>query len=229
MIKLHISITKLSRSSWFKIKTKNNTIHIDPGYIGYFENQGISESELKDKADLILVTHFHKDHLQPEALDKIRHSNTVILAPKKCAKRIKGNLKIIQPNDQLELKNIKIKVVDAYNTPQGNSTRKFHHKGDGVGYLVTINGKTIYHAGDTDFIPEMKEFGTIDVALLPIGGTFTMDIKEAAGAVLVMKPQIVIPMHMRDVNPNEFKKNIEEKSDIKVITLQIGENFHLNG
>ena len=74
---------------------------------------------------------------------------------------------------------MKIKVVDAYNTPQGSSTRKLHKKGNCVGYVITIEGKTIYHAGDTDFIPEMKELGKIDVALLPIGGKFTMDIEEA--------------------------------------------------
>lgn len=71
-----VSITKLSKSSWSKIKVNNEVIHIDPGYIGYFENQGIPGNELKEKADLILVTHFHKDHLQHEALAKIRCQNT---------------------------------------------------------------------------------------------------------------------------------------------------------
>ncbi|MGF7118710.1 MBL fold metallo-hydrolase [Methanobacterium oryzae] len=222
-----VSLTKLSASSWFKIKIKNKVIHIDPGYIGYFENQGIPEGELEEKADLIMVTHFHKDHLQPEPLNKIRSPLTTILAPNNCAKRIEGNFKLIKPDDKLDIKDIQIKVVNAYNTPEGNSTRKFHHKGDGIGYLITIDDKTIYHAGDTDFIPEMKDFDDIDLALIPIGGTFTMDREEAINAVLAIKPRFVIPMHMRDADPEAFKKIIEEKSDSKVIPLNIGEIYEL--
>jgi len=94
-----------------------------------------------------------------------------------------------------------------------------HHKGEGVGYLLTVNGKTIYHAGDTDFIPEMRGLGDVDVALLPIGGTFTMDIEEAIEAVVAIKPKIVIPMHYLKANPQEFKKKLEAKSNIKVIDL----------
>lgn len=223
-----LSITKLSRSSWFKITSANKVIHIDPGYIGYFENQGIPKNELKKNADLILVTHFHKDHLQPEALAKIRGQKTIVLAPKKCTERIEGNFKIIKPGDNLKIENIEINVVDAYNTPEGNSTRKLHHKGDGVGYIIKLDGKTIYHAGDTDFIPEMKDFDKIDVALVPTGGIFTMDIEEAFKAVSAINPEFVIPMHIRDVDPIEFKIKVEKNSDIKVIPLQIGENFNLN-
>jgi len=223
-----VSLTKLSASSWFKIKAENKVIHIDPGYTGYFENQGIPEDELKEKSGLILVTHFHKDHLQPEALAKISGLNTIILAPQGCKDKIEGKFKLIKPYDQINLNDVKIKVVNAYNTPEGNSTRKFHHKGENVGYLVTINGKTIYHAGDTDFIHEMKEFGEIDAALIPIGGTFTMDIEEAVDAVLAIKPKIVIPMHMRDADPEEFKKIVEEKSDIKVILLDTGGIYKLD-
>ena len=101
---------------------------------------------------------------------------------------------------------MKIKVVDAYNTPQGSSSRKRHKKGNCVGYVITIEGKTIYHAGDTDFIPEMRELGRIDVALLPIVGKSTMDIKEAVQAVIAIKPTLVIPMHMHHLkaDPQEF-------------------------
>lgn len=228
-------IRRLSKYSWFKIKTQDKVIHIDPGYAGYFKNQGIPNSELKDKAELVLVTHFHKDHLQPEALFKIRKSGTVILAPEMCDERIEGEFKIVKPGDELteddlNIKNISVKVTHAYNTPEGNSTRKAHHKGDGVGYLVNLKGKTIYHAGDTDLIPEMQELGKVDVALLPIGGTFTMDIEEAVEAAFTIKPQIIIPMHVRDADPEHFKDRVEKiyKSDIKVIPLDPGEEYTLN-
>ena len=220
-----VSITKLSRSSWFKIKAKNNIIHIDPGYIGDFENQGIPEGELEEKADLILITHFHKDHLQKEALDKIYSQDTVILAPQTLENGING--KKIKSNEELKFNDIKIKAVDAYNTPKGSSTKKFHKKGENVGYILSVDNKIIYHAGDTDFIHEMKEFRDIDLSLIPIGGTFTMDIKESVEAVLAIKPKIAIPMHMKEANPEEFKKMVEEKSDIKVKLLEIGETYKL--
>jgi len=122
---------------------------------------------------------------------------------------------------------IKIKAVEAYNTEQGNSTKKVHHKGDCVGYLITSEGKTIYHAGDTDFIPEMRELRDIDVALLPIGGTFTMDIQEAVEAAIAIKPKVVIPMHNFKADPQEFKDKVEARSDIKVVPLKISEVYHL--
>ncbi|MDI6645363.1 MAG: MBL fold metallo-hydrolase [Methanobacteriaceae archaeon] len=220
-----VLITKLSRSSWFKIKAKNNIIHIDPGYIGDFENQEIPEEELEEKADLILITHFHPDHLQKEALNKIYGPDTIVLAPQTLKNGING--KEIKPNEELKFNNIKIKAVDAYNTPEGSSTKKFHKKGENVGYILSVDNKTIYHAGDTDFIPEMKEFRDIDLSLIPIGGTFTMNIKEAVEAILVIKPKIAIPMHMKDANPEEFKKLVEEKSNIKVKLLEIGETNKL--
>lgn len=93
--------------------------------------------------------------------------------------------------------------------------------------MITLEGKTIYHAGDTDFIPEMRELGAVDVALLPIGGTFTMDIQESVEAAIAIKPKIVIPMHNLEADPQEFKDKVEVRSDIKVVTLQIGEIYHL--
>ena len=217
----------MSKYSWFKIKTKDKTIYIDPGYAGYFRTHGVPVSEFEERGDLILVTHFHKDHCQPPALSKIRDAETVVAAPERCVERIGGNIKVIQPGDDITVKDIRIKVVEAYNTEQGSSTKKVHHKGDGVGYLITIEDKTIYHAGDTDFIPEMRELGKVDVALLPIGGTFTMDIQEAVEATTAIKPCIVIPMHRSNADPQEFKKKAEYKSNIQVVPLKIGEIYHL--
>nr|QNO54078.1 hypothetical protein GHMFPJCE_00005 [Methanosarcinales archaeon ANME-1 ERB6] len=93
--------------------------------------------------------------------------------------------------------------------------------------MITLNGKTIYHAGDTDFIPEMKELSDMDVALLPIGGTFTMDIQEAVEAAIAIKPKVVIPMHNFKSDPKEFKDKVEARSDITVVPLKIGEVYHL--
>jgi len=97
----------------------------------------------------------------------------------------------------------------------------------GVGYLIVMEGKTIYNAGDTDFIPEMRELGQVDVALLPIGGTFTMDIGEAVDAAIVINPKVVIPMHRFEADPQRFADEIETRSDIKVMPLDIGEIYCL--
>jgi len=91
--------------------------------------------------------------------------------------------------------------------------------------LIKVEGKTIYHAGDTDFIPEMRKLGPVDVALLPSGGTYTMDNAEAAEAAMAINPKIVIPMHRWDTNPEEFKKKVEASSNVKVVILQEGEEY----
>jgi L-ascorbate metabolism protein UlaG (beta-lactamase superfamily) len=218
-----LEITRLSGASWFKIKSENQIIHFDPGYTGYFQNQRIPLQELEDKADLILISHFHKDHLQPEALEKIVNEDSKILAPQSCTDRIKYRFTCIKPGDFQNFGEIKIKAVDAYNTDEGHSTRKVHHKGAFVGYQVYLDGKWIYFAGDTDFIPEMSGLGKTDIALLPIGGTFVMDIEEAVKATLLINPKLIIPMHQSKNDPNVFKNNLLSKFSVEVRVLGIGE------
>lgn len=97
--------------------------------------------------------------------------------------------------DSIDVAELKITVVHAYNTEEGRSTRKPHRKGEFNGYLIQADGITIYFAGDTDVIDEMKDFGTVDLAFLPIGGTYVMDAGEAVEAAQLIKPQILISMH----------------------------------
>jgi L-ascorbate metabolism protein UlaG (beta-lactamase superfamily) len=224
--------------SWVQIKARNKIIYIDPAYLrSYFTNypKKIEFSRWPDpidglpeklpKADIILVTHTHKDHAKEVTVKRLRRKDTVIVGPKRCRKSLGEDVTVVEAGEEFALKGIKIKVVDAYNTAEGNSTRKVHHKGNGVGYLITAEGKTIYHAGDTDFIPEMKKLGPVDVALLPIGGTFTMDLQEALRAAKAINPNAVIPMHRSKADPLEFKKKVEARSSIKVVPLQIGEVY----
>lgn len=175
-----------------------------------------------------MVTHDHSDHCKLVTINRIACKDTIIVAPERCGKKIGKEIRVIECGEEIAIENISIKAVEAYNTEQGSSTHKVHPRGNGVGYLVTVEGKTIYHAGDTDLIPEMKELGHIDVALLPIGGTYTMDINEAAEAAIAINPQFVIPMHrLKRADPHEIKKNVEARSGIEVLPLQIGEVFHL--
>lgn len=215
-----MKITRISKSSWFKLKTDNVVIYFDPGYAGYFENQGIPMEELRDKADYVFISHSHKDHLQPEAVDLIVRSDTKIYAPKSCIKSISYKFEIVEPLDEVSEEKIEIRAVNAYNTTEGHSTRKVHHKGDCVGFVVTVDGKNIYHAGDTDVIPEMKELCNIDIAFLPIGGTFVMDIEEAVKATIIINPKFVIPMHEAKQSLTNFKNDL---NDFNVVCLNVGD------
>ncbi|MGP8322286.1 MAG: MBL fold metallo-hydrolase [Methanosarcinaceae archaeon] len=240
-MKMPISI-KFFQPSWFQIKAENKIIYIDPAYLRkYYINypkkidfttwpdpiDGLPDKNL-EKADLILITHHHKDHCKAVTVNRLKKSNTIIIAPEICCKELGKNIKTIKPGENLKVGKIEVKATFAYNTKEGSSTKKVHEKGKCVGYLIKINGKTIYHAGDTDFIPEMKKFGKVDIALLPIGGTFTMDIPEATKTAIIIKPKIVIPMHNLKSNPQKFKEKLEAKSKIKVILLKIGETYYLN-
>ena len=89
--------------------------------------------------------------------------------------------------------------------------------------MITLAGKTIYHAGDTDFIPEMRELGIVDAAMLPIGGTFTMDIGEAVAAAIAINPKVVIPLHRFGSDPQMFADEIQVRSDIRPLPLDVGE------
>ena len=211
------SVKWLGHSS-FEIKADGKTIYIDP-----------YEGEYKDKADLILVSHSHEDHCDTSKMKKIRKEDTLVIAPADCASKIGGKVKSIKPGEKASFAGITVEAVAAYNYKRFRSPgNPFHPKGFGVGYLIKIGDKTVYHAGDTDLIPEMRNLKNVYLALLPSGGTYTMDNPEAAEAALAIKPQFVIPIHRWNTNPGELKKGVEAKSKIKVILLKPGEEFKEN-
>lgn len=216
-----ITITRISRSSWFKITSAGLNIHLDPGYAGYFRNQGIPETELEDKADIILVSHCHKDHLQPEALSMIRDSNTSIIAPLSCDGRA-ANAIPAEAGRMISLKGVSIMPVNAYNTPEGSSTKKVHHKGSGFGYLLFLCGITMYFAGDTDLIPDISDLGKVDIAFLPVGGTYVMDIRDALRAAEMIGPGLVIPMHEAKNDPQLIARSLA--GIIPVVVLKPSES-----
>jgi L-ascorbate metabolism protein UlaG (beta-lactamase superfamily) len=172
-----IMLTWVGHAS-FKLEAGLKTIYIDPWKVK------------KGQADLILITHSHFDHLSPDDVRRIQKKDTVIIATKDSASKLKGNIRTVKPGDNVEIDDIQIQAVPAYNIG-----KNYHPKtNDWVGFVITLGGRKIYHAGDTDAIPEMKKI-SVDIALLPIGGTYTMTAEEAAQIANEFSPRLVVPMH----------------------------------
>lgn len=211
-----IEIRKIAHASVL-IKTDNKDIYIDPFCSDSFPEEVKEFYENLEEADLLFLTHGHHDHCDPSAFENMLTEDTVILAPANCRDKINRNFTDIKPGYMRTINGIKIEAVHAYNVKRKrDSGEPFHPKGEGVGYVINVDDKTIYHPGDTENIPEMKDLEGIDVAFLPIDGTYTMDIDEAAEAAKVIRPNIVIPIHERDADPEEFKKKLEAETDIEV-------------
>jgi L-ascorbate metabolism protein UlaG (beta-lactamase superfamily) len=173
------------------------------------------------KADVILVSHSHSDHWGKEVIRSLQGPQTAIVSPRKPANKIGEDVNVVEAGEWLMLGKASVLAVPAYNL------RKFYHrKGKGVGYLVTVAGMTIYHAGDTDFIPEMATLGKVDVAFLPIGGRFTMDVNEAALAARAIAPRLVVPMHNMSTKPTELARLLEDVPAIKVEAMEPGQTIN---
>jgi L-ascorbate metabolism protein UlaG (beta-lactamase superfamily) len=178
-----VEITWLKHDA-FLLKGDGIVVAIDP-----YELRSVPE-----KADLVLVTHDHFDHCDPNSVRLVAKPDAVIVAPPNAASKLGKNVRVVKAGDVLTEKGVTIKVVPAYNVRP--ERQRFHPKNyGGVGYLITLAGKTVYHPGDTDLIPEMDNLGQVDIALLPVSGTYVMDAQEAAEAVKCIKPTHVIPMH----------------------------------
>ena len=168
-------------------------------------------------ADLILISHEHFDHCSPEDVAKIQAPETVIVTEKDSAKKLTGDIRILKPGEILDLGDVKIEAVPSYNTD-----KDFHPRKNGwLGFIVELEGVKVYHAGDADFIPEMKDFD-VDIALLPVSGTYVMTADQAVKAALAINPKLAIPMHYGAIvgdmaDALNFKKELEGKVEVSIL------------
>lgn len=169
-----------------RIRSRVGVIYIDPFQM---------KEEPKD-ADFVLITHDHYDHFSPEDIGKVSKADTILVVPEKMAAKARevsemvGKIETVKPSVYREMGGLEFETVPAYNT-----LKPFHPKSaEWVGYILRIDGKRIYIAGDTDATKEAKAV-KCDIALVPIGGTYTMDAKKAAELINTIRPDVAIPVH----------------------------------
>ncbi|MEE8398366.1 MAG: MBL fold metallo-hydrolase [Desulfobacterales bacterium] len=184
----------------------SKTIYIDPFQIAS-----------GPEADVILITHEHFDHCSPDDVAKIQKTDTIILTEKDSVEKLSGDVRVMQKGESVTLDGVTIEAVAAYNTD-----KDFHPEANGwLGFIVEMDGVRLYHAGDTDVISEMATF-KVDIALLPVSGTYVMTADQAVTAALDINPKLAIPMHYGAIvgeagDADTFKAALEGKVGVTIL------------
>ncbi len=187
----------------------------------YFDPWKLSKNA--DKSDIICVSHEHYDHLSKPDIAAVSTPDTAIFTSEEGRKQLISSkigckeVRAMVPGDSIDLPGVKIEAVASYNMNKG-----FHPKhAKNLGFIVTMDGLSVYHAGDTDLISEMDEL-KCDVALLPVCGTYVMTADEAAEAALRIKPKVAVPMHYGDIvgkvsDAGRFESDLKGKIEVKIL------------
>ncbi|MBI5558114.1 MAG: MBL fold metallo-hydrolase [Deltaproteobacteria bacterium] len=184
-------------------------IHIDP-----FSK--VADYATLPRADIILLTHDHYDHLDPQALKLVRTTKSVVILTEASAKQLQGGI-VMHNGEEKTVQGVKIEAVPAYNlVHRRDDGQPFHPKGDGNGYVLTLGGKRIYIAGDTENIPEMKALRDIDVAFLPMNLPYTMTPEMAAEAAKSFQPKILYPYHFGETDPMKLEDLLKDAKGIEL-------------
>ncbi len=184
-------------------------IHVDP-----FSR--VADFSKLPKADIILITHEHHDHLDLNALASVRTEETQVITNQACAKQVKGGM-VMRNGDVRTVKGVKIEAVPAYNlVHKRENGQPFHPKGVGNGYIMTFGDKRVYVAGDTENTPEMKGLEAIDCAFLPMNLPYTMTPEMVADAARAMRPSILYPYHYGDTDTSQLLELLSEQEGIEV-------------
>jgi L-ascorbate metabolism protein UlaG (beta-lactamase superfamily) len=195
----------------------HDAFRIDGSKTVYFDPFRISGGP---KADLVLISHDHFDHCSPDDVQKILQEKTVVVTESESARKLAGDVRVMRPGETLDLGSTRVEAVPSYNTD-----KNFHPKKNGwLGFILELDGVKVYHAGDSDFIPEMKSL-KCDIALLPVSGTYVMNAEQAVKAALAMRPRLAIPMHYgaivgTDHDALHFQKGLEGEVEVLILPKQ---------
>jgi L-ascorbate metabolism protein UlaG (beta-lactamase superfamily) len=193
-----LQITPIQHAS-LMIQAGGKVLYIDPAQ-GSFDGL--------PKADYILLTDIHGDHMAPAIVDQLKTPSTVIVAPKAVAEKIAG-AKVLANGESTTVGAFKVDAIAAYNLKPAANGTIFHERGRGNGYVVTYGGKRFYFSGDTEGIPEMRALRNIDVAFVCMNLPYTMTPEAAADAVRAFHPAVVYPYHYRGSDTKAFAKALE--------------------
>lgn len=203
-----LAITCLGHGSLL-LRHAGQTIYVDP-------YSKVADYARLPKADLILITHEHMDHLDLGALQAIRQPQTALVLTAACAAQVKGG-GVMHNGDRQEVPGIVIDAVPAYNlVHKRENGQPFHPKGQGNGYVLTLGGLRLYLAGDTEDIPEMANLEAIDVAFLPMNLQYTMTPTMVARAARSFRPRVLYPYHYGKTDPQELAKLLVGEPGIEV-------------
>jgi len=184
-------------------------IHVDP----FGE---MADYTKMPKADIVLLTHEHRDHLDPKALGILRTEKTVVVLTQTCAKQIEGGI-VMSNGDVKTIGGLKIEAVPAYNiVHKRDNGQPYHPKGIGNGYVIAFGDKRVYVGGDTENIPEMKELKDIDIAFLPMNLPFTMTPEMVASTAKTLKPKILYPYHYGKTDTSKLLNLLKDIKEIEV-------------
>lgn len=202
--------------SFMVLQYGKTTIYVDP-------HTGPERFANYPAPDLVLITDIHPDHLDTATLAALPLDHTRIVAPKAVVEllpaRLQEKCSTMANGEEIELNNVLITGIPMYNLPP--SPDAFHPKGRGNGYVLTLGGKRIYISGDTQGIPEMRALQNIDIAFVCMNLPYTMDVDEAADAVLAFKPKVVYPYHYRGTNGFSDVKKFKELVNAKVPAIDV--------
>ena len=202
--------------SGFRVRAGRAVVYIDPYRV----------ADDAPPADLILVTHGHYDHFSPQDVERLTNRDTWLVGPAAVAERVSGQVHSIAPGEDLEdelVRGVHVAAIAAYNTSKrGPDGEPFHPREAGwVGYEVNVRGERLYHSGDTDVIPEMDSVTGVDVALLPVSGTYVMTPQEAAEAARRIQPRVAVPMHWGEhLGTMDDARAFAERADVEVRIME---------
>ena len=203
----------INAQSSVRISYKDKIIYFDPFKVG----------DLYNDADYIFISHPHYDHFSPDDIEKIKSDKSKIVVPIELENDVKNlgfldqNIVLVSPGNKYTLDEIEFETVVAYNENKNFHRREYNW----VGYIINLNGKKLYFAGDTDNVPEIRNI-SCDIAFVPIGGTYTMDVDEAVELIKDIKPSITIPIHYKTIVGNAddaylFKEKLQGVSEVEII------------